>query len=261
MTATSYIIRRIINGLGFSFAKDRLHPVYIQEKRLLSRLYIELGSRLWRSMKGLKEIADTYAIMERLVKNGDQLAETISALEEEKLSLQKKDTLSDGPRPVTAQYAVLSPERDKRDKILMLTAQSMEKEKELAELQRTLGEEDPLCVSLRRSLTQDKEQLESLRAAFPLLAEEMRKEKQSLQSLPDSFTSVQTIVQKIQTRKNKMHRVNELLNAYFKKTGLFIVVNRSVLKHSQPEIRKEGRLLALIQAVEKSCVRLDKLTS
>lgn len=86
-----------------------------------------------------------------------------------------------------------------------------------------------------------------------------RKGQRILNDTPATLISLQEMVKKVQTLKNDILRIENLMHSYYSNVGFFINDNIARLKRECPAIRQQKKLLSLLQVAEKSTTRIESL--
>ncbi len=260
MTATSHLLYKLLLLIGFSFPKQKLKPQLVQERRFLDMLHLELGRRLWREMSSVSGMEDTYSVLAELKKTLERNTAELDRLEKHLTSLQDSDQEEDLEAVIPGTALLQEKTQSGKMTFQNIHADLFEDKRKLAELESALGKDDPLCIKRKESIKEKEEKLKALLTSLNVsLAEPAHKDQKILSDTPASLLSLQEMAKKIQTLKNDILRIENLIHSYYSDVGFFINENISSLKHECPAIRRQKKFLSLLQAVEKSTTRIESL--
>lgn len=255
MTASKYLILRFLLAAGLPLSTRNLMKQSSQEGRFLNQLYFRLGARRWQCAEGVADLKTQYTLVDRLVESRNSINERIQ-------SLRDQLTAFDTAEPAQSEASADVPP-DKPDALIREIRYRQDsihtKSKEMEQIRRVLGESDLLYLEYVREMEILRQHLHHLKKKLASFQQkETATQPVSSHDSADIFRQKLTIA--LQSLKLHDQQLETLMEPYYVKIGQYLVRNPHLLRTEGKWQGKDGRLLALIRAVERSHNRLCRLS-
>lgn len=254
MTATKYLLLRFLFAIGLPLSTRSLSKQSSQEGRFLNQLYVRLGARRWACVEKVPELKIQYTLVEHLESSRSSIHERIQSLREQLTAFDTAEPARDevsSTETVNKPDALIKEIHYRQDSILV-------KSKEMEQIRRVLGETDLLYLEYMHEMEILRQHLDHLQVKLASFQQKKLTAKPA-SSRDSADISRQKLTIALQSLKLHDKQLETLMERHYVKIGQYLSQNPKLLRIQGRFQGKDGRLLALIRAVNRSHERLCRL--
>lgn len=255
MTATTYLFYRLLLALKLPVSTRKALKQASQEGRFLNQLHLRLGRKNWTCLAAIPEFKTEYRVLDRLDHSRTDLQRRIADLKAQLAG-------ADEPGPIV--QPEVAPEQDRQSdaltgEIRYRKACILKKQREMEQIGKALGEEDPIYQESARELEIMRQHLHHLQDKLTSF-DQREAETQIDDTALLAALARQKLTVALQSLKLNDQQLDTLMEPFWVKAGLYLAQHPTLIEEDGKLRGSDKPLLALIRAVNRSHERLCRIT-